>query len=59
MAEVTFSQEQFEEWQNLAEKARHIEASKMAKRRATSIVVKAHEAEFDTAYARILKELLA
>ena len=58
MADVTISQEQYDEWQATAEKARRVEAQKVAKRRATAIVVKAHEAEYDTAFAKVMQELL-
>ena len=59
MADVTISQEQYDEWEALAQKSREIEAGKTAKRRATAIVVKAHEAEYNTVYAQVLKDLLA
>ena len=59
MADVTISQEQYDKWQDLAEKARYVDAQKMAKRRATAIVVKAHMTEYQAAYGEVMKELLA
>ena len=54
MADVSISQEQFNEWQKLADKAQKLEAQKQARRSALKLLVQAHQEEYDRNYQRIL-----
>ena len=58
MADVSISQEQYDEWQAVVEKNRHAEAMKKAKREATRIVVDNHMDEFHQVYSVVLAKLL-
>jgi chaperonin cofactor prefoldin len=54
MADVSISQEQFNEWQKLANKAQKLEAQKQARKSALKLLVQAHQEEYDRNYQRIL-----
>ena len=58
MADVSISQEQYDEWQAMAEKDRHAKAIKKAEREAKAIVVHNHMDEYHQAYSVALAKLL-
>ena len=58
MADVSMSQEQYDEWQAVFEKDRHAKAMKKAERAAKALVVENHMDEYHQAYSVAIAKLL-